>query len=146
MPVDRDEERPSLGFLLVRLGEAIDREFMAALAELELRPRELRALVLIGGHPGGSQRDLARRMPIDPGNLVALLDGLEARELIARRAGATDRRRRALELTTAGKRLLRRATKATEGAERDVLAPLSDEQRGELEAVALRLWEAGRDA
>jgi DNA-binding MarR family transcriptional regulator len=139
-----DDERPTLGYLLVRLGEAIDRRFAAEMARLELRPRELRALVLIDRHPGSSQRELARRLPADPGNLVELLDRLEARRLITRRAGTTDRRRRTLDLTPVGRRLLARAVKATEKLERDVLAPLGDEERDALAGMALRVWQANR--
>jgi DNA-binding MarR family transcriptional regulator len=137
-----EEERPSLGFLLVRLGEAIDRRFVAATTELELRPRELRALVLIDRHPGGSQRELARRMTADPGNLVELLDRLQERNLITRRPVAHDRRRRTLELTSGGTALLARANAATARLEREVLAPLSADERAALEALALRVWRA----
>jgi DNA-binding MarR family transcriptional regulator len=145
MPDDEDET-PPLGFLLVRLGEAIDRRFVAAMATLQLRPHELRALVLVDRHPGCSQRELARRMSVDPGNLVEVLDRLERRDLIRRRPATEDRRRRTLELTAAGARLLARANKATHELERDVLAPLSEDQRAALEAVALRLWQANRES
>jgi DNA-binding MarR family transcriptional regulator len=140
-----DDEQPTLGFLLVRLGEAIDQRFVAVMATLQLRRRELRALVLIDRHPGTSQRELARRMPADPGNLVELLDRLESRGLITRRPGANDRRRRALELTSAGARLLARADEATREVEHEVLAPLSDAQRRALGAMALRVWQASRE-
>jgi DNA-binding MarR family transcriptional regulator len=136
------EERPSLGFLLVRLGEAVDRRFVAAIDRLQLRARELRALVLIDRHPGVSQRELARLMSADPGNLVELLDRLEARVLIKRRVGSTDRRRRSLELTPAGARLLARATEEAHKAEREVLAPLSEDEQRVLEEMALRVWQA----
>jgi DNA-binding MarR family transcriptional regulator len=141
---EADTERPSLGFLLVRLGEAIDRRFVAELARLELRPRELRALVLIDRHPRCSQRELAGRMEADPGNLVDVLDALEARGLITRRLGTKDRRRRTLELTRAGARLLARANKATQAVEREVIAPIGEGERAVLEAIALRVWEASR--
>jgi DNA-binding MarR family transcriptional regulator len=137
-----EEEQPSLGFLLVRLGEAVDRRFVAAIERLELRARELRALVLIDRHPGVSQRELARLMSADPGNLVELLDRLQARALIERRVGTTDRRRRSLELTPAGARLLAQATEEAHKAERGVLAPLSEDEQEALEAMALRVWQA----
>ena len=79
-------------------------------------------------------------MPADPGNLVKLLDALEDRALIVRRPGPDDRRRNRLELTGAGARLLRRATAATDRAEREVLTPLTPEQRASLEALARDLW------
>jgi DNA-binding MarR family transcriptional regulator len=146
MVEDDEQERPTLGFLLVRLGEAIDHRFVEALARLELRPRELRALVVIDRHPGSSQRELARRMPADPGNLVQVLDRLERRSLITRRPGSSDRRRRTLELTPAGARLLARAKRATQRLERELLEPLSDDQREALDAIAFQLWGANRQA
>lgn len=139
------EEQPSLGFLLVRLGEAVDRRFVAALASLQLRPRELRALVLIDRHPGSTQRALSRRMPSDPGNLVELLDRLEAQGRIARRRDPNDRRRRTPELTPEGKALLGRAIAASAEAEREALAPLDDHERAALETIALRLWRSNRE-
>jgi DNA-binding MarR family transcriptional regulator len=143
MTYDPDEQ-PTLGFLLVRLGEAIDRRFVASMAELDLRPRELRVLVLIDRHAGCSQRELATRLVVDPANLVELLDRLEARRLIARRPASDDRRRRTLRLTPKGHRLLARATAASHDVERNVLAPLHDDQRAALETIALQLWHAGR--
>jgi DNA-binding MarR family transcriptional regulator len=139
---DEEDEQPSLGFLLVRLGEAVNRRFVAAIDRLQLRAPELRALVLIDRDPGVSQRELARLMPADPGNLVDVLDRLEARALIERRVSATDRRRHSLKLTPAGARLLARATDEADKAEREVLAPLSEEEQGALEAMALRVWQA----
>lgn len=145
---DGNDEQPSLGFLLVRLGEAVDQRFVAALERLQLRPRELRALVLVDRYRGSSQRELARRLDVDPGNLVDLLDRLEARGLISRNAALDDRRRRALQLTPAGSRLLKRAVRATQDAEHQVLAPLSDDEWAKLEGIALHLWQsnAERDA
>jgi DNA-binding MarR family transcriptional regulator len=143
MAGDPDEE-PSLGFLLVRLGEAVDQRFVAAMAELDLRPRELRTLVLVDRHAGLSQRELARHLRVDAGNLVELLDRLEARGLIVRRPAPEDRRRRTLRLTRAGEQLLARANAASAEVDRAVLAPLDADQRAALEAIALQLWQASR--
>jgi DNA-binding MarR family transcriptional regulator len=55
-------------------------------------------------HPQ-SQRELARRLHFDPSNITALADSMEARGLIERRPGASDRRFRLLALTPAGERL-----------------------------------------
>ncbi|HEX6022474.1 MAG TPA: MarR family transcriptional regulator [Solirubrobacter sp.] len=136
-----NDEKPPLGFLLVRMGETLDRRFVQAMEALQLRPRELRALYVIGAHPGCSQRELARRMPSDPGNLVAILDRLQERGLIVREVGA-DRRRRTLELTHAGADLLARAVQATREVEDEVLAPLSADERAALEDMGLRVWRA----
>lgn len=138
------DEQPPLGFLLVRLGEAIDRRFVAAMAKLDLRPRELRVLVLVDRHPRCSQRELSRRLDVDPANLVELLDRLETRGLIARPLASDDRRRRTLQLTPAGTQLLAQATTASQDVERHVLAPLAADQEAALEQIVLRLWHANR--
>jgi DNA-binding MarR family transcriptional regulator len=144
MSLDPEDEVPPLGFLLVRIAEDIDRRFVAALAELGLRPRELRTLVLVDRHPGLSQRELARRLGVDPGNLVALLDRLDRDGLLTRRRDREDRRRRTLRLTAKGGRLLARANRATASVEDAVFAALDASERAALSGMALRVWRARR--
>ena len=86
-----------------------------------------------------AQRDLAGGLRIHPSNLVALLDQMERRELLARRADPEDRRRHRVELTDAGRQALDRARRATETAERDLLAPLSPGERRRFHALLVRL-------
>jgi DNA-binding MarR family transcriptional regulator len=142
MTLDPEDEVPPLGFLLVRIAEDLDRRFVAALAELDLRPRELRTLVLVERHPGLSQRELARRLGVDPGNLVALLDGLDRAGLLTRRRDEGDRRRRTLRLTAKGSRLLAHANRATAAVEDVVFGALSESERATLAGMALRVWRA----
>jgi DNA-binding MarR family transcriptional regulator len=144
MMLDPEDEVPPLGFLLVRIAEDVDRRFVAALAELGMRARELRTLVLVDRHPGLSQRELARRLEVDPGNLVALLDALDRAGLLTRRRDEGDRRRRTLRLTAKGARMLARANRATAAVEDAVFAPLTDAERAALAGAALRVWRAGR--
>ncbi|HTE62663.1 MAG TPA: MarR family winged helix-turn-helix transcriptional regulator [Solirubrobacteraceae bacterium] len=144
MSLDPEDEVPPLGFLLVRIAEDVDRRFVAALGELGLRPRELRTLVLVDRHPGLSQRELARRLDVDPGNLVALLDGLDRAGLLTRRRDEADRRRRTLRLTAGGARLLARANRATAAVEDVVFGALTESERAALSGMALRVWRAGR--
>jgi MarR family transcriptional regulator, lower aerobic nicotinate degradation pathway regulator len=144
MPLDPEDEVPPLGFLFVRIAEDVDRRFVAALAELGLRPRELRTLVLVDRYPGLSQRELARRLDVDPGNLVALLDRLDRDGLLTRRRDREDRRRRTLRLTAKGSRLRARADRATAAVEDAVFAALDASERAALSEMALRVWRARR--
>lgn len=61
------EDDPPLGFLLVRIAEAVDQQFVGTLAELGLKPRELRLLVVIDRGDGSTQRELARNIGVDAG-------------------------------------------------------------------------------
>lgn len=117
-----DDQRPPLGFLLVRIAEAVDRLFLAALADLGLKPRHLRLLVLVDRTPGLSQRELARQLGMDAGNLIALLDALEGEGLLRRARDDADRRQRRVTLTDAGRERLAAAIRATERVEAQVFA------------------------
>lgn len=120
-----DDERPPLGFLLVRIAEAVDRLFVTALADVGLKPRHLRLLVLVGRTPGLSQRELARQLGVDAGNLIALLDALEGQGLLRRVRDAEDRRQRLVTLTTDGRARLASAVRETERVEARFFAHLS---------------------
>jgi DNA-binding MarR family transcriptional regulator len=129
MASHRDDERPPLGFLVVRIAEAVDRAFVSALTDLGLKPRDLRLLVLVDRSPGLSQRELARQLGVDAGNLIAVLDTLEADGLLRRVRDEADRRQRLVTLTAQGQRLLQSALRATEAVEAEVFASLSATQR-----------------
>jgi DNA-binding MarR family transcriptional regulator len=124
-----DDERPPLGFLLVRIGEAVDRAFVAALTDLGLKPRHLRLLVLVDRAGALNQRELAEQLGMDPGNLVAILDSLEDDGWLARARGEGDRRQRLVSLTASGRRLLAKALRATATIDERIAAALPAAQR-----------------
>jgi DNA-binding MarR family transcriptional regulator len=94
---------------------------------------------------GGSAhgRELSRILRLHPSNLVALLDQLEMDGLIVRRRDPRDRRRQLIKLTAAGTKRLRRAESAVAEAERELLAPLSPNEREELRTYLERIAEHG---
>lgn len=96
-----------------------------ALAPYGIDGRDLGALIALTGRDPSSQLQAARRLGIDRTTMVALLDTLETKGLVVRRPLAGDRRRNVVELTEAGQETLRRATEASDEAERALLAPLS---------------------
>ena len=110
----------SLKHVWLRLGELTT----AALAPYGLTGRELAVLVVLSGSEPASQQEAARRLGIDRTTMVAMLDGLEAKALVARHPDAQDRRKNVVELTAAGRDTLRDATRANDDAERRFLAPL----------------------
>jgi DNA-binding MarR family transcriptional regulator len=137
---DPDDERPPLGFLLVRIGEAVDRDFVSSLTDLGLKPRNLRLLVLVDRAGKLNQRDLAGRLGMDPGNLVAILDGLEADGLVARPRSDADRRQRLVSLTPTGRRLLTRALRATAAIDERILTTLPASDRDRLYEMMLSVY------
>ena len=69
---------------------------------------------------------LAGTLSCDASNVTGLIDRLESRGLVERRASATDRRVKALQLTSAGKKV--RAALLGQMAERSL--PLSSPPEG----------------
>src|SRR5262245_18056926 len=98
----------SVGFLLSALGYRVSRRFHAALAPLELDPREFAVLRGVGFADGQSQQAVAAQLQIPPSRMVAIVDELEARGLLERQPRPGDRRVRTLHLTAAGRELLGR--------------------------------------
>jgi DNA-binding MarR family transcriptional regulator len=86
-----------------------------------------------------SQQELGSALRINPSNLVGLLDTLEGDGLIVRPRDPADRRRHLVELTAEGQRRLAEAKRAVAVAEQDLLAPLTEVERVQLNGVLERL-------
>ena len=82
--------------------ERVHAHFAATVAELDLAPLHAKALHELNVEPPISMRELAERLKSDPSNVTGLIDRLEARGLVERRADPTDRRIKGLALTSAG--------------------------------------------
>ena len=86
-----------------------------------------------------TQGTIAGALALDPSRLVALLDGLEERGLIAQQRDPLDRRRHAVSITPAGKRELARLRALIQGLEAEYFAPLDAEERKLLHELLVRL-------
>ena len=109
------------------------------LAPVGVSGRELAVLLLLDGQSPESQQQVAGRLGVDRTTMVALLDGLEAKGLVARHADAGDRRRNVVELTGDGHTALVRAVRASDEAERRLLAELDDAESMQLRTLLTRL-------
>jgi DNA-binding MarR family transcriptional regulator len=83
-----------LYFNTTALARLLEREWTAAFAAFSLTPPQAFLLRLILDRPGLSQRELADAMTIARPTATRVLDGLEARKLIKRRAGEDAREQR----------------------------------------------------
>lgn len=90
--------------------------------------------------PGAmSQRDLAAAMEIDPSQLVAILNELEADGLAERRRDPADRRRHIVEITEAGAAALGRIDTAVGEAERELFGDLTEAEQAVLRGLLDRV-------
>src|ERR1700730_17425809 len=97
---------PSAAWLLAQVGGHAAAKFAERLSSLQLTPPHAGILWSLSTSGGISQQALATYLGVLPSRLVALVDELEARGLVARRANAADRRSHALHLTDRGRAML----------------------------------------
>lgn len=118
---------------LARAFAAVVHDQEAALAGTGLDLSEYDVLVTVArsAAPGIRPTDLAERVLLTKSGISRLLDRLEERALLERRACPTDRRGHLVALTPAGQRLLRRAAP---GILRGLAAALGPLSAGDLEA------------
>ncbi len=129
----------STGFLLARVGAESRRRFTQTLVGLNLRHSEFAVLITMAGRGATSQADLGDLVGIDPRNLVAVIDGLEAAGLLERTTDPDDRRRHAVRLTRAGSAKLQRLKRLGAELEDEFLRPLTRQDRTRLHRLLLKL-------
>jgi DNA-binding MarR family transcriptional regulator len=101
-----EKQRISTAFLLSQVGGRSAQEFGKLLAPLNFTPPDAGILRLLGRSPGLSQQELARRLDMHASRLVAVIDSLENRGLVARVINVDDRRLYSLQITEAGREAL----------------------------------------
>jgi DNA-binding MarR family transcriptional regulator len=98
-----------LGYHLRRAQGAMHRDYMGAVADLELTQKQAATLWLINSNPGVSQVSVAAALGMDRATMMAVTDRLEDRRLLVRKRSTVDRRRQELYLTPLGLSTLRKA-------------------------------------
>jgi DNA-binding MarR family transcriptional regulator len=88
--------------------------------------RDLGVLRVIAGGEAESQQEISAVLGIDPTSMVALLDALEHKGIVARRPSERDRRRNVVKLTRAGRAMFRQAEDRYTEAERAFTSNLGD--------------------
>jgi DNA-binding MarR family transcriptional regulator len=100
-----------LGYWLKRAQLKIFEDFLRCVAPLQLTPAQFSVLLLLDKNRGRNQTEIANTLGILRPNFVAMLDGLESRDLCTRLRSANDRRSHILVLTDKGRAVLARAKK-----------------------------------
>jgi DNA-binding MarR family transcriptional regulator len=126
-------------FLLAQLGAHAASQFTERLGVLELTPADAGILRLLRVEAGPSQQELATRLRIHPSRLVAILDDLEKRGFVERRANPDDRRLYSLHLAQAGGEALERIGRVAREHQDALLSALSREERDQLANLLLRI-------
>ncbi|MFI6448982.1 MarR family winged helix-turn-helix transcriptional regulator [Kitasatospora sp. NPDC050543] len=99
-------------------------------------------LCTVAEHGPLAQAELSRIVRIDPKDLVAVLNDLQAKELVTRTPDARDRRKNAIDLSPAGRTLLGRLEALGDQANEALTAPLDERERATLNALLARIIAA----
>jgi DNA-binding MarR family transcriptional regulator len=110
-PIELGELSEMLGYALKRAQLRIFEDFLRCVAPLQLTPAQFSVLLLLDRNPGRNQTEIANTLGILRPNFVAMLDGLESRDLCTRVRSVNDRRSHHLVLTDKGRTTLARAKK-----------------------------------
>lgn len=126
------------GYLLVKLGEAINAQAEHALAPLGLRGKHLHVLTL-ASQQRLSQQELAELIGMDRTSMVGVIDELERLGLATRQRDEADRRRYLIVPTEEAQDALRRSTEVLDAAEGQLFDELSPAESELLSAIVTRL-------
>ncbi|GAA3654023.1 MarR family winged helix-turn-helix transcriptional regulator [Microbacterium marinilacus] len=110
-----------------------------ALAAHGLRVRSYSVLALAVAEARLSQRDIAEYLWLDPSQVVALVDDLQQRGLVAREPDENDRRAKVIVATDDGRRTHAAAALAVRESEEETLDVLDDAERQQLRELLMRL-------
>ena len=132
--------RENLPFLTRALRAYIRAENAAFYAALGAEQGEIVVLSVIGLNPGMSQNDLAATLVFKKSAITKLVKDLEARGLIERTRGQTDKRFNALHLTAAGQARYEQINDLIAQQNAALLEPFSEQERTQMFTFLNRLY------
>lgn len=130
--VDYDMLPRQLGFWVRRAQLAVMRSYEEHMRELNLRPVETGAILILHGNPDMSQVALAAALGSDQSTMVAISTKLEKRNLIERKRALKDRRYQLIRLTPDGEKMASEIRRLLVSHDKWLTRNLSNEQRNQL--------------
>ena len=142
------EEQPfgslpgNAGFLLSRVGTAVQTGFKELLGRWEIRPLHFAVLTALAAAGSASQQELCRPLGIDSGNMVELVDTLEALGFARRDHDPRDRRRHLVTMTGPGRAAFAAMAKTVGEYTARFLDPLDQAEQAALASALTKLYAA----
>ena len=147
-PADGDDGAPILDlerfvpYQLSLLSNVVSQEIAEAYGErFGLAITEWRILAVLGRFPGLSAAGVAERSAMDKVAVSRAVARLLERGLLHRETHGDDRRRSVLELSEAGRKVYSEVAPLALSYERELLAPLSEDERLQFSRMLDRLGE-----
>ena len=134
------------GFMIRRCHQIAAAVFADECREFDLTTTQYGILYVLSRHPGSDQISLARLLGLDRSTTGMVVGRLEERQLLRRAIDPADKRKRLLELTPAGEKLLTRVQPVVRRAQERLFAPFDAEERELLVRLLDRLIEIDETA
>jgi DNA-binding MarR family transcriptional regulator len=126
-------------FLLKRLGFKAKELHVEASADAGVHPYHYAVLATLAEGERETQGAIADALDYDRGQLVGILDEMEEHGFVERRRDPEDRRRQVVVMTPEGRKALTKMRALSKKLDDEFLAPLTAEQRGQLQQLLLAL-------
>ena len=145
-PVTMDAVYTKPGYLFRRMQQIAVAIFVEECRAYDLTPVQYAALVAIRTHPGIDATRLSAVIAFDRSTLGNVIERLETKQLIERKASREDRRVKLLYLTKAGAALLRDIMPSVDRAQARMLQPLKPADRKTLMALLTQLVDLNNES
>jgi MarR family transcriptional regulator, lower aerobic nicotinate degradation pathway regulator len=129
-----------LGFLLSRVGSIVDAEWNDVLAEHSLSNAQYNVLAVLVEFGPMSQGDVAKRVAVDPRNMVKTVAALTQRGYVAAEPIPADGRAKAVSITDAGHAMLEMFTNTLPAYRSKLTRALSGSEEAELTRLLRKLY------
>ncbi|MFV0245864.1 MAG: MarR family winged helix-turn-helix transcriptional regulator [Qingshengfaniella sp.] len=136
-------DRP--GFLIRRLHQIHTALFLQECSSEGITPVQYSVLTALSQLGPSEQIVISRAVGLDRTSTADVMQRLEKRKMIRRRASPTDRRSKIATLTEVGETLLQRVDKAASTAHSRTLDPLAPEERRDLMQAMHKIVDAYSD-
>jgi DNA-binding MarR family transcriptional regulator len=131
-----------VGYAIRRAQVAIFQHIIRTMGALDVRPGQFSVLTVIGANPGLKQIAISEALGIRRANLVVMINELERRGWIERRAVRGDRRAQGLYLTARGRATLNRLRTLAARHERAATRLLTAAEKRQLLRLLGRIHDA----
>jgi MarR family transcriptional regulator, transcriptional regulator for hemolysin len=128
-----------IGFMISDVARLLRTVFDRRVRKLGLTRAQWLALTRLHRRPGSSQSELAEMMEVERATAGRLIDRLQSKGWVVRRADAGDRRINRIYLTPEAERVHKRIWRVAEATIADALADLSSREAGQLLKLLGRL-------
>jgi MarR family transcriptional regulator, lower aerobic nicotinate degradation pathway regulator len=134
------------GYLFRRMQQIAVAIFVEECKSFDLTPVQYAGLVAIQTHPGIDATRLSAVIAFDRSTLGNVIERLEAKGYVARRAAREDKRVKLLYLTRSGAALLRKVMPSVDRAQARMLQPLRAADRKTLMSLMSQLVDLNNEA